>query len=70
VERVDSKPTRPLVYLFVAVRAREYRTGAAEHHKPVLCCTQRGWNQLAIAGAYGQEWQRLWQESDDYEKRY
>jgi phosphatidylserine/phosphatidylglycerophosphate/cardiolipin synthase-like enzyme len=28
------------------------------------------WNQPAIAAAYGREWQRLWREADDYQKRY
>ena len=28
------------------------------------------WNQPAIAVTYDREWQRLWQEADDYQKRY
>jgi phosphatidylserine/phosphatidylglycerophosphate/cardiolipin synthase-like enzyme len=28
------------------------------------------WNQPAIAVTYEREWQRLWQEADDYQKRY
>ena len=28
------------------------------------------WNQPAISAAYGREWQRLWREADDYQKRY
>jgi phosphatidylserine/phosphatidylglycerophosphate/cardiolipin synthase-like enzyme len=28
------------------------------------------WNQPAIAATYEHEWQRLWLEADDYQKRY
>jgi phosphatidylserine/phosphatidylglycerophosphate/cardiolipin synthase-like enzyme len=59
---------------FLVIEGRHVQTGSFNY---TISAQQRNaenvivlWNQPAIAAAYGREWQRLWREADDYQKRY
>jgi phosphatidylserine/phosphatidylglycerophosphate/cardiolipin synthase-like enzyme len=59
---------------FLVIDGRHVQTGSFNY---TISAQQRNaenvivlWNQPAIAAAYGREWQRLWREADDYQKRY
>jgi len=59
---------------FLVIDDRHVQTGSFNY---TMSAQQRNaenvivlWNQPGIANAYAREWQRLWTEADDYQRRY